>query len=74
MASFQIVLTKRLKDSLNFWKMSMNSASGGGFALIVSIPSPISFLFDLRFLEKCLVRNHKADSKTNNGNIALLNL
>lgn len=32
-------LTKRLKASLVFWKQSMNSASLGGFARRVSIPS-----------------------------------
>jgi len=32
--------------------MSINSDSGGGFARIVSIPSPKSFFFDFLLLEK----------------------
>merc|ERR1719285_439813 len=39
---------RRLKDNLNFWKMSSNSRSGGGFARIDNIPSPRSFFFDFR--------------------------
>lgn len=31
--------TNKLKDNLNFCKTSTNSLSGGGFALILSIPS-----------------------------------
>ena len=43
-------LTNKLKESLNFWKMSMYSGSLGARALIDSIPSPCSFFFDLRDL------------------------
>jgi hypothetical protein len=39
---------RRLKESLNFWKISTNSRSGGGLARIESIPSPRSFFFDFR--------------------------
>lgn len=45
-----VAFTKRLKESLNFWNISINSISGGGLARIVSIPSPMSFFLDLRFL------------------------
>ena len=43
-------ITNKLNESLNFWKMSMYSASLGGRALIDSIPSPCSFFFDFRDL------------------------
>lgn len=44
------IFTNRLKESLNFWKMSMYSASEGGRALMASIPSPCSFFLFLRLL------------------------
>ena len=39
-------LARRLNDNLNFWNISSNSLSGGGLALMDSIPSPRSFFLD----------------------------
>ena len=41
-------LARRLNDNLNFWNISSNSLSGGGLALMDSIPSPRSFFLDFR--------------------------
>jgi hypothetical protein len=57
-------LTSRLKDNLNFWKMSTNSISGGGLALMDSMPSPMSFFFDFLFLQKKQVQeNFRLEAK-----------
>ena len=45
---WDLSFANKLKESLNFWKMSINSASGGGLALMDNIPSPRSFFLDLR--------------------------
>ena len=34
-----VLHTNKLKESLNFWNISMKSLAGGGLALMVSIPS-----------------------------------
>ncbi|MPC14552.1 Peptidyl-prolyl cis-trans isomerase H [Portunus trituberculatus] len=41
----------RLNESLNFWKISTNSLSGGGLARMDSNPSPMSFFLDFRDLK-----------------------
>lgn len=63
------LLTKRLKESLNFWKMSTNSRSGGGLARMDKRPSPMSFFFDLRDLKQYEVWMSHLCSKTWHSNI-----